>query len=214
MKSNFKNKIRKGVITALALGILNTSYAINPSEVYAGLKDSIKKHPWRWAAGITAVVGGAYVYNENQKKAEEDRKKAEEEAKYTADSDTDGMLDSLEMQYFGNLNQPADGDYDNDGYTNSQEINNGSDPSNPGSMPGDDWHDLRASSIQMARSAHVVSGSKKICSVKPSSLESTLSVNPINREVGFAVPVKDFMVYGTKSLTNSDFKINLAYKFK
>ncbi|MES2308415.1 MAG: fibronectin type III domain-containing protein [Verrucomicrobiota bacterium] len=44
------------------------------------------------------------------------------------DSDSDGMADSWEMQYFGNLNQTASGDPDGDGVTNIQEYLQGRNP--------------------------------------------------------------------------------------
>jgi Concanavalin A-like lectin/glucanases superfamily/Bacterial TSP3 repeat len=45
-----------------------------------------------------------------------------------ADTDADGLPDSWEMQYFGNLNQAADGDYDGDGFSNLEEYRLGTDP--------------------------------------------------------------------------------------
>jgi hypothetical protein len=45
-----------------------------------------------------------------------------------ADSDGDGLLDSWELQYFGNLNQGANDDPDGDGSTNLQESRQGRDP--------------------------------------------------------------------------------------
>ncbi len=47
------------------------------------------------------------------------------------DSDADGLPDSWEMQYFGNLNQTASGDPDGDGYTNLEEYQNGTNPTVP-----------------------------------------------------------------------------------
>ncbi len=44
------------------------------------------------------------------------------------DSDSDGLLDSWEIQYFGNLAQDASGDFDADGWTNLQEYNAGTNP--------------------------------------------------------------------------------------
>ena len=40
-----------------------------------------------------------------------------------ADSDNDGILDDLEIQFFGDLTQGFDDDYDNDGAVNGKEIN-------------------------------------------------------------------------------------------
>jgi hypothetical protein len=44
------------------------------------------------------------------------------------DSDNDGLPDSWEEEYFGNLDQDADDDPDNDGFDNLEEWNNGTDP--------------------------------------------------------------------------------------
>jgi hypothetical protein len=48
--------------------------------------------------------------------------------KCSEDADGDGLPDSWEMKYFGNLTQTADGDYDGDGISNLQEFQNGTDP--------------------------------------------------------------------------------------
>jgi photosystem II stability/assembly factor-like uncharacterized protein len=48
--------------------------------------------------------------------------------KITSDTDADGMLDSWEMQHFGNLSQGQNGDYDSDGLTNLQEFQLGTNP--------------------------------------------------------------------------------------
>ena len=53
-----------------------------------------------------------------------------------SDTDGDGMNDAWEMDKFGNLDQPADGDFDTDGRTNAQEEADGTDPTNPGSTLG------------------------------------------------------------------------------
>ena len=44
------------------------------------------------------------------------------------DANGNGLPDSWEMQYFGNLNQAAGGDYDGDGITNIQEFFDGTNP--------------------------------------------------------------------------------------
>jgi hypothetical protein len=44
-----------------------------------------------------------------------------------------GMPDSWQLQYFGNLNQPADGDYDGSGDPNLQDFLNGANPTNAAS---------------------------------------------------------------------------------
>jgi hypothetical protein len=46
----------------------------------------------------------------------------------STDSDGDGLPDSWENFYFGNLSQTANGDYDGDGWTNLQEFRNQTNP--------------------------------------------------------------------------------------
>lgn len=53
------------------------------------------------------------------------------------DVDNDGLPDDWEQTWFGNLNQNAAGDPDRDGYNNLVELQNGSAPTNPNSLPGD-----------------------------------------------------------------------------
>jgi Big-like domain-containing protein/carboxypeptidase family protein/IPT/TIG domain-containing protein/beta-propeller repeat-containing protein len=54
------------------------------------------------------------------------------------DSDADGLPDTWEIQYFGNLNQTATGDPDGDGLTNLQEYQQGRNPTKSAlSDPGD-----------------------------------------------------------------------------
>ncbi|MDD5676706.1 MAG: hypothetical protein PHW60_01785 [Kiritimatiellae bacterium] len=57
------------------------------------------------------------------------------------DPDNDGMPDWWEIKYFGNLNQGADGDYDNDGLINIDEYRYGTDPANP-DTDGDEYSDM------------------------------------------------------------------------
>jgi subtilisin-like proprotein convertase family protein len=52
-----------------------------------------------------------------------------------ADSDSDGLPDNWETLYFGNLNQGANDDPDGDGFTNLQEFNAGTIPTNAMSLP-------------------------------------------------------------------------------
>lgn len=47
---------------------------------------------------------------------------------FLADSDADSLPDSWELDYFGNLNQTENGDPDNDGFTNFQEWETGTNP--------------------------------------------------------------------------------------
>jgi len=50
-----------------------------------------------------------------------------------ADSNGNGIPDWWEMKYFGNLNQSADGDFDNDGVSNIAEYREGTNPANAAS---------------------------------------------------------------------------------
>ena len=50
-----------------------------------------------------------------------------------ADSDCDGLANSWEMIYFGNLNQNASGDSDGDGVSNGDEFRDGTNPTNSAS---------------------------------------------------------------------------------
>jgi alpha-tubulin suppressor-like RCC1 family protein len=47
---------------------------------------------------------------------------------FAEDTDDDGLPDKWEIQFFGNLSQTANVDYDEDGYTNYQEFINNTDP--------------------------------------------------------------------------------------
>ena len=51
------------------------------------------------------------------------------------DTDGDGLPDEWEMKYFDDLSQNGNGDYDNDNYTNKEEYDAGSIPTNSASMP-------------------------------------------------------------------------------
>ncbi|MBK1882524.1 hypothetical protein JIN85_08860 [Luteolibacter pohnpeiensis] len=53
------------------------------------------------------------------------------------DSDGDGLIDTFETTYFGDLNEAADGDPDGDGFSNLEEMNAGSDPTIASSVPAD-----------------------------------------------------------------------------
>ena len=53
----------------------------------------------------------------------------------TDDSDGDGLLDSWELQFFGDLGQEAAGDFDGDGFTNLEEFGAGTDPTDSMSKP-------------------------------------------------------------------------------
>ncbi len=51
------------------------------------------------------------------------------------DSDGDGLPDDWEEEYFGNLDETANGDYDDDGFTNEEEYDGGTDPTDPDDYP-------------------------------------------------------------------------------
>jgi len=53
----------------------------------------------------------------------------------SVDSDNDGLLDSWELQYFGNLFQGPNDDFDNDGSSNVKEYNKNTNPTDPKSKP-------------------------------------------------------------------------------
>ena len=53
------------------------------------------------------------------------------------DVDGDGMRDGWELQYFGNLNQTAEGDNDGDGVSNFIEYLQGRNPTVAGSVSDD-----------------------------------------------------------------------------
>jgi hypothetical protein len=55
-------------------------------------------------------------------------------APFYIDSDGDGMADSWEMANFGNLNQTATGDFDNDGVSNLDEFRDGTNPNSNASF--------------------------------------------------------------------------------
>jgi hypothetical protein len=57
------------------------------------------------------------------------------------DTDADGLPDVWEMQYFDDLSQGPDGDYDNDGLSNLKEHLDGTDPTVPEGQPPDDDDD-------------------------------------------------------------------------
>ncbi|MCK5290460.1 MAG: hypothetical protein KAR39_00385 [Thermoplasmata archaeon] len=54
----------------------------------------------------------------------------------TGDTDGDGLLDSWELQFFGDLGQEAAGDFDADGFTNIEEFGAGTDPTDSMNKPG------------------------------------------------------------------------------
>jgi hypothetical protein len=57
----------------------------------------------------------------------------EEESSSGSDGDTDGLPDDWEITHFGNLDQPHDGDFDEDGINNLLEFALGSVPADPNS---------------------------------------------------------------------------------
>jgi hypothetical protein len=59
------------------------------------------------------------------------------------DSDGDGLADNWEIQYFGNLNQSANGDPDGDGLTNLQEFQQGRNPTKSALADSGDFVNLK-----------------------------------------------------------------------
>ncbi len=59
------------------------------------------------------------------------------------DSDGDGLADAWEIQYFGNLNQTANGDPDGDGITNLQEFQQGRNPTKSALADNGDFVNLK-----------------------------------------------------------------------
>ena len=57
------------------------------------------------------------------------------QATVSTDTDEDGLDDTWETTYFGDLDEGADTDYDSDGYRNLLEFTGGSNPTLPGSVP-------------------------------------------------------------------------------
>ncbi len=55
------------------------------------------------------------------------------------DIDSDGLPDWWEIQYFGDLSQDGEGDFDGDGYTNLEEYGAGMDPTVPDGEPRPPW---------------------------------------------------------------------------
>jgi hypothetical protein len=53
----------------------------------------------------------------------------------TDDTDGDGLPDSWEIHFFGDLSQEATGDFDADGLTNLEEFCAGTDPTDPDGRP-------------------------------------------------------------------------------
>lgn len=53
----------------------------------------------------------------------------------TEDTDGDGLPDWWELEYFGDLSQGADGDFDSDDYTNFEEYEAETDPTDPNDKP-------------------------------------------------------------------------------
>lgn len=71
---------------------------------------------WAWGDGATGVMPGV------------DRHVPQQVTLGLLDLNHNGMDDRWEMQYFGNLDQPADADFDGDGISNLQEFLRGTGP--------------------------------------------------------------------------------------
>ncbi|MCP4107750.1 MAG: hypothetical protein GY749_19760 [Desulfobacteraceae bacterium] len=80
------------------------------------------------------------------------------------DTDNDGLSDSWETQYFGNLDKTGTGDYDNDGFTNAQEYENGTDPTVPD----------KGKKINLSDAVLVL---KVVCGMKPAGINIGADIN-------------------------------------
>lgn len=58
------------------------------------------------------------------------------------DSDGDGLPDSWEIEYFGDLSHGPDEDFDGDGYTNLEEYEAGTDPTDINDKPRPPANDI------------------------------------------------------------------------
>jgi hypothetical protein len=109
----------------------------NPDLDNDGLLDS-----WEIAnfGNITSYDGTADPDNDGYTNEQEET--ANSDPKNTAsipgDIDGDGLLDSVEITYFGNLDQTPAGDYDGDYATNGAEIAAGTSPANASQWPDTD----------------------------------------------------------------------------
>lgn len=55
------------------------------------------------------------------------------------DTEGDGLPDWWEIQYFGDLSQDGEGDFDGDDFTNLEEYEGGTDPTDPNDKPRPPW---------------------------------------------------------------------------
>jgi len=86
----------------------------------------------------------------------------------TDDTDNDGLKDSWEIKYFGNLNQNGTGDFDGDGVTNEDEESNVTDPTiKHGDLNGD----------KNITTADAVIGLKIICGINPGTFKLDADIN-------------------------------------
>lgn len=79
-------------------------------------------------AAFCVAVEPVISCDASQLGATDDRSKTGAVAQAFTDTDSDGMADSFEITYFGDLSQTASGDYDGDGMLNIEEFGNGFDP--------------------------------------------------------------------------------------
>lgn len=119
------------------------SYLSSPDSDADGLADGWEAHYFFTTGNSRATVlakqngtgdpdGDGYT-NEQEETAATNPTTGEK----PSDLDADGLIDSWEMFYFGNLDQVASGNPDGDAATNLQEQNAGSNPTSATSKPGD-----------------------------------------------------------------------------
>lgn len=97
------------------------------------------------AGSIFTGWSGSFFSNRHEMAGLDMRQPLVFTASFAADSDGDGIPDDWELQHFGDLSAAAEGDPDDDGFTNLEEYIRGSDPASPenilaaGDVPLSPW---------------------------------------------------------------------------